>query len=267
LVIDDLQDSAMERRGEKALHILVAEKIKKLGWHEGRDEQDSREIVLLEATARMHEVGVMLGSLASGTVVDVRDIYDTTMTKTARGQIQDIELSGRLQPASLDEILNMMSAKTGLYSVLGPLQIGMALAGRGQEDLDAITGFALKAGVAFQIANDLKIVAEPASADDIKGNKQTLLTYYVLNRVGESEAEELQRMLGNQDLTDEEFVRCQEIFRETGAVDFAQWEMTDHMRLALRSIDREAHRWTPDGVAYLKFLTNLLIEKSSHTSN
>ena len=53
------------------------------------------------------------------------------------------------------QILDIYTYKTAYYTVIGPLIIGMTLAGFTSKEINDIKKFALPLGIAFQIQDDL----------------------------------------------------------------------------------------------------------------
>ena len=271
VAIDDVQDESNKRRGGDAIHKLISEEFEHIGWHEDRMNRDSQNTASNSGHSRIHKAARIILSLNVDPSITVQaiDKFHEIMEKTGEGQNRDLYLSGRIEPASYEEIIESMREKTGLYTVLGPLQIGIILADGSPIGVHLIEDFALNAGIAFQIANDLKIVrktgddaADSAKPDDIQGNKQTLLTHYALMNAELADAQFLMGTLGKQDLTGEELAECQRIFIESGAVDFARGEMEMYMTQALDALHAQAHRWTPDGVQFLAFLSKQLIKNA-----
>ena len=97
------------------------------------------------------------------------------------GQVIDMESEGKM--VSLDTLKQMHRAKTGAL-FRAAVRAGAILGGASQEELDALTVYAEKFGLAFQITDDVLDVIGSAEAigkpvgSDIKNNKSTYVTLH-----------------------------------------------------------------------------------------
>lgn len=97
------------------------------------------------------------------------------------GQIIDLESEGKA--VSYDTLQQMHRAKTGAL-FRAAVRAGAILGGASQEELDALTVYAEKFGLAFQITDDVLDVIGSAEAigkpvgSDIKNNKSTYVTLH-----------------------------------------------------------------------------------------
>jgi len=80
-----------------------------------------------------------------------------------------------------EDVEKTYTLKTGSYTVAGPLRMGALLAGGSPELISALERFALPAGVAFQLRDDLlSAFGDPSEtgkpfANDIRSGKRTAL--------------------------------------------------------------------------------------------
>lgn len=97
------------------------------------------------------------------------------------GQVIDMESEGKMVP--LDTLKQMHRAKTGAL-FRAAVRAGAILGGASQEELNALTVYAEKFGLAFQITDDVLDVIGSAEAigkpvgSDIKNNKSTYVTLH-----------------------------------------------------------------------------------------
>ena len=103
--------------------------------------------------------------------------------KMVNGEYLDTVLEG--QDISLDLLKYIHKNKTGEFLKL-PVKIGAILAGASQNDIDKLSGFADKIGLAFQIKDDIlseegdeKVIGKPVGNDQER-NKCTYVAYYGL---------------------------------------------------------------------------------------
>lgn len=97
------------------------------------------------------------------------------------GQVIDMESEGKMVP--LDTLKQMHRAKTGAL-FRAAVRAGAILGGASQEELDALTVYAEKFGLAFQITDDVldvigsaETIGKPVGSD-IKNNKSTYVTLH-----------------------------------------------------------------------------------------
>ena len=109
--------------------------------------------------------------------------------------------------SNLDEVYRL---KTGSYTVLGPLLLGLEL-GAGQSiagAVPALEGFAYPLGIAFQLRDDLigafadSIVTGKPRGGDLRAGKRTLLVSLGLGRRGSDAERQLSAVFGKADASD-----------------------------------------------------------------
>lgn len=149
------------------------------------------------------------------------------VSMTVIGQSKDfyMEFSGK---ASEKEILKMYEYKTAKYSIEGPLHLGAILGGAEKKILDGLTAYALPIGIAFQIQDDIlgifgseKKMGKPLGSD-IREGKQTILVAKAIESADKNQLRIIRKLLGKEDLTNQETVDFQNIIKETGALDYAR---------------------------------------------
>jgi len=124
--------------------------------------------------------------------------------------------------------------------VIGPLCLGMTLAGGSDEDIKKIECFAESLGIAFQIKDDiLGIYADEDNigknvGSDITEFKQTLLYAYIRNQ--KEYFSNLLRYYGKENLTYEDVNAIRELFSKSGALGYAQQEMNRYFELAIKGL-------------------------------
>lgn len=269
LMIDDIQDRSPVRRGKPSAHIALAEYHQQ---HElaGDSAHFGISIALLGAIAGMHAAQQVLANLDVDPELRLKviSIINRTMLVTAHGQTNDI-MNEVVAEVSRDDINRVLEWKTATYTLLNPVQVGMVLTGAECETTTAITDYAMNTGIAFQITDDIlgtfgtEFESGKSPMDDIREGKRTLLVAYALEHCANGNKNYLLQMLGDESITPAQFERCKDILIESGAVDYAQQEAKRHVTIALASLEKEAHRWSPDGVAFLKDLAHYLLRRTS----
>ncbi|MCL2038270.1 polyprenyl synthetase family protein [Candidatus Saccharibacteria bacterium] len=245
LVIDDICDRSDLRRGGPSAHKLI-------------EQLHKREKLAGDAAHFGISETIFAGIIGQNLAYDVLSEMDidgdtrlaamtfanSIMIKTNIGQIMDVAGEAWLTDNE-EQVLATLRQKTAWYSMYMPLQLGAIVAGAGAKDDDAklIKPFALNAGLAFQIYDDIfstfgdeAKTGKPVKGDIIEG-KRTLLVVHALANGSESEAQILSAALGNPNLTDQDFAQVLDILRMTGALDYARQTAAEYATKAAAVLD------------------------------
>jgi len=167
LIHDDIMDDDDLRRGAPAVH----------------REYDLSTAILAGDTlySKAFEAMVDTGAAPDRSVDAVRNLA-TTCTKICEGQSLDIDFESR-DAVTTDEYLEMVELKTAvLYAASA--SIPARLVGADDDTVDALYGYGLDIGRAFQIQDDLLDLTTPSDklgkqrGSDLVENKQTLVTLH-----------------------------------------------------------------------------------------
>lgn len=269
LIMDDINDRSATRRGGPSAHVLLAQFHKRQHYADG-SEHFGESIAINAALIGNHAAQEMLANIDAPEHVRLKalSILNRTMAVTGHGQINDIfnEVTGKV---NVDQVDNVLEWKTAHYTFINPLHIGMVLAGADTQATDAITEYALHAGRAFQITDDIlgtfgnEFESGKSPLDDIREGKRTLLTVYALQHAGKADKNFLIQMLGNQSLTQAEFLRCQEILAETGALEHASETAKRHIEAANAALDKHQGLWAEEGTQFLRGLAEALLNRTA----
>ncbi len=269
LIMDDIQDRSPTRRGAPTAHVALADYHR--SSHLSGDSEHFGVAMSLNAMGiGNHAAQMFLANLdvAEDLRLKALSILNRTAIVTAHGQTNDImnEVVGEVSEADVDRV---MEWKTAHYTILNPLHMGMVLAGADCSATDAITGYAMHVGRAFQITDDIlgtfgeEFESGKSPLDDLREGKRTLLTVYALQNADRADKNFLLQVLGNPALTREQFNRCKTILVESGALDHAQAAARQYVEAATRSLDKEQNRWSADGVQFLRALAQFLLLRTS----
>jgi geranylgeranyl diphosphate synthase type I len=155
LLQDDVMDQSPLRRGRPAAHVLFAQ------WHHEQHLSGSAarfgesaavlagDLCLVWAEQMLRQSGVDGAALARAL-----PRYDRMRSTLAVGQLRDLVNDARRQPA-LRDVRAVARAKSGDYTVRGPLELGAALAGASAAVIGALGRYGLVVGEAFQLRDDL----------------------------------------------------------------------------------------------------------------
>jgi geranylgeranyl diphosphate synthase type I len=187
------------------------------------------------------------------------------MIMTAHGQTDDI-VNEIAQEVTESDVERALTRKTAHYTILNPLQVGMTLAGANDQELESINNYAIAVGKAFQISDDLLIFEDFKDKDpagDIKEGKMTVITHFALENADDNEAAFLRSQLGNQAVTAEEFERCREVLRRSGAEEYARSILRRSSEQAISEAKQFSSEWGSDQVEFLQSIAEYLVSRKS----
>jgi len=269
LIIDDFQDRSIIRRGGPAAHAMLASYHKR-NELAGDSAHFGASIAFNAALGGAHAAQQIIVNLdaPAARVKQALHIINESMMITTYGQTTDI-INEVVASVPESEIERVLEWKTARYTFLNPISLGMVLAGRDKTDITAVTEYALHAGKAFQITDDIlgvfgsEFASGKSPMDDIREGKRTLITTYALKHTTDENKNFLVQMLGNHGLTPAEFERCKTIIVESGALEFAQQSAVTHVETAIESLDGSKRDWNKDGVMFLRGLAQSLLGRSN----
>lgn len=271
LSIDDIQDDENRRRDAEALHVSLARVYEQRGGSAISSGRIGEGLTTNTALINLYAAQEILLELKVSDSVYRRasSVLIDTMIRTGHGQNLDLMLTKAPQ-APREKIVEMMIGKTAAYTVLGPLRMGLVLAGGDDDDLQAITNYAENLGAGFQVVNDLEVMLPKTkddrkdSADDILQGKQTLLTYFAIfsddSEASGAEKRFLQRMLQAEELSDVLFSRCIEILEKSGAQDYAIAEAKKFAQKSTEALEELPSHWNYDAVRGLGYFSHALVK-------
>lgn len=249
LINDDIIDHASLRRNQPTIPVHYINDWETKGIEIKRNANDVANSMAIcagglgmcyanqkvaEAYSRSDNFGILL------------KYFNQVIINTIQGEVIDVILPFEEQNFCSDEdnlvdsITEIYRLKTAWYTVIGPLCLGMTLAGGSDEDIKKIECFAESLGIAFQIKDDiLGIYADEDNigknvGSDITEFKQTLLYAYIRNQ--KEYFSNLLRYYGKENLTYEDVNAIRELFSKSGALGYAQQEMNRYFELAIKGL-------------------------------
>jgi geranylgeranyl diphosphate synthase type I len=176
LIQDDVMDQSATRRGRPASHLTLAAQAT---YDTARFGESAAillgDLALIWADRLMMESGFPPARLRGGLAV-----YNALRTEVTLGQYLDVLLAHGGRPSE-EDALRVDRYKTASYTVQRPIQLGLALAGASPEAIEAVPAYAVPAGIAFQLRDDLLgAVGDPErtgkpSGEDLLRRKPTWL--------------------------------------------------------------------------------------------
>ena len=259
LVHDDIIDNAGTRRGKITVHRRYEHRL---------NVRETKMVAAGEKPGNLAKsAAICVGDLgiyyANKQIVDnyaqnehlagLIGYFDDIVIQTIRGELLDVVLPYEIQddkysPEEKKKLLeksiwDIYYLKTAGYSVIGPLHLGMILGGADEKQMKALDRVAEDIGIAYQIMDDiLGVFADPEKlgkdvGSDITEFKQTILYMYVCTMKPEYE-EELLQIYGKKRFSDAELDEVQRIFRESGALAYAQEMLGDCFERAEKRLAR-----------------------------
>ena len=181
--------------------------------------------------------------------------YNDMVIKTVEGGIMDvvvpfserykeeIPIQSPLPADPFVVIENLATLKTAYYTTMGPIVLGMVLAGATKAQTNLVADVMIDTGLAFQIQDDLLGIYadwDDLGKDvgaDVAEYKQTFLYAYV--KANDEEAlEELGKYYGDSSIDIDGVKAVQEIFNRTGAYKFAHDKMEFHYSRAKERLEK-----------------------------
>ena len=223
LIHDDVLDHSPTRRGRPAIHVAAT------AQHEKHNLKGNAEDFGVATAVILGDLALSLAhQLASSAFAGEADRahFHALCAEVMAGQYLDI-LNQAGAITSTDSAATSARLvtrwKTVSYTVHRPLMIGATRCGASPELLTALSDYALPAGEAFQLRDDLDGVFGDESAlgkstsSDILEGKRTMLLAFTEEGSTEAERRVLAATVGNPQATAEEVSRVRDIMESTGA--------------------------------------------------
>lgn len=244
LIHDDVIDQAESRRGKKTVHRryedrLIERKIPMVSKAETPGKVGMSAAVCMGDAGLYYANRLIADSFREDQRCGTLILYfDQVILDTIRGELLDVVLPCELQDSALSEkeradllnrsVMEIYHLKTSRYSVVGPLHLGMMMGSLSEEEMETVDAFADHLGVAYQIEDDiLGIYGDEKKmgkdiGSDVSEYKQTVLFVYVRTKEDGSDWLRLKKFYGKEHLSFEELEEVRDIFRTSGALDYAR---------------------------------------------
>ena len=243
LVHDDIIDNDDVRREKTTIHaynynkyydLTKSDKAKQLGDNIGICMGDlglySANLVISEKYNNDSNLGSVLNH------------FNKIVINTIKGELIDVMLpfieENNLELSNLeDNIMEIYKFKTAYYTIIGPLQLGMILAGSSKDKLEDIEKFGYNTGIAFQMQDDyLGIYGENIGkkvGSDIEEFKQTILYSYNKNT---EYHDELLKYYGKE-VDNNSLEKVKDIFDMSGSKKYTLDKIEEYYNKALDVLD------------------------------
>lgn len=228
LVHDDIIDNDDLRRGKQTIHSYNYDKYSKTNDPNSKHISDS--IAICMGDLGLYEANQMIAKnyKEDPKLGEILMYFNDIVLKTIKGEIIDVTLpfleKNTLLEDDLEEnIMLIYKLKTAYYTIIGPLSLGLILAGTNEEELNQIKEIGLKIGTAFQIQDDILGIYSNTKnmgkcvGSDIEEFKQTILYSYTKE---DKSYDELIKIYGHK-VDEKDLEKVRSIFKENGAYEYA----------------------------------------------
>ena len=233
LAHDDVMDGSITRRGAPTVWRKFVQRHRDRQWL-GEDRRFGEAAAVLAGDMAMVLADRTLGRVSPET----RDVWDALRTELNMGQYLDVVGSAR-GSATAAQARRIIEHKTARYTVVRPLQLGAALAGR--PDLaEPLAGHGLPVGLAFQLRDDiLGAFGDPAATgkpvgDDLREGKPTLLMAMARAAATPSQLDVLDAV--GSEMDDDTVGEVQQVIVDTGALASLESEIAELLDEALDAL-------------------------------
>ncbi|MDG6256872.1 MAG: polyprenyl synthetase family protein [Methanomicrobiaceae archaeon] len=239
LIIDDIEDQSLLRRGEESIHIRY-----------GID-------VAINAASTLYffpqSVVARAGWLTESQRYEILTLMTETSLKAHLGQAQDIYWSGTISRENLDrwlsnsldaQLLQMYAFKTA-SATEGVAALSAIFLDLAEEKKEACLAFGRGMGIVFQIIDDVLNFSDSpewrkVQGEDLKAGKPTYAIIRAIGMLEDAESERLKDILCTPALREDESVLAEGIalVRKSGAVESCVQEAVDMIEDAWKQFSR-----------------------------
>ena len=246
LVHDDIIDRDDMRRGHPSVHALMSE--------------HGRADFALSADEAAHyglSVAILTGDIQQAWAIDllaslpdlgvdpcltlqlIRRLEGITGPAILEGELRDIQLPFLpIAQVSSEDILHVIRTKTSALFAYAAWAGALLARGQQDEQVRALASFAEKAGMAFQLQDDvLGLVGDTEKlgkpvGNDLREGKRTLILALAWQRASDAEQEQLARVIGNPAAAAADIAAATALIQNLGAIDEVQTLADGHLASA-----------------------------------
>jgi len=242
LIHDDVMDGSSTRRGRPSVHASFTA-IHREGTFTGDPQVFGTAAAIVVGDLLLSWADAMFAGagFAEADARRARGVYDDMRQQVMAGQYLDMLVQAR-GDFSVKDALRVARYKTSKYTIEGPLQFGAAAAGASPAVVDAISGYGLPLGEAFQLRDDvLGVFGDPGrtgkpSGDDLREGKRTMLVALAMEAADPAQAKLLRDGLGDRGLDDPGVATLCEVIVDTGALERVEARIAERAGQARKAL-------------------------------
>ena len=233
LIHDDIEDKSEERRGKPCLHKLY-------GIELAINAGDALHVIMWKMLIDNYKI------LGRKKTERICNLMHDILLYTCEGQHLEISWirNNKIKIAER-EYYRMIDRKAGAYSIYGPLQLGAAVAGVTDDQLESIKEWGIPFGRAFMIHDDvLNLIGKNTYGKEIGGDilegKRTLILIHLLKHCLTEERKSVLKIYlkDRYEKTEEEKDYVMQLMKKYGSIDFARRKSLEFARQAKKIYEK-----------------------------
>jgi len=240
MVHDDIIDKDDKRRGGPTVHEEFRERaISELGYDEIEAQHYGISIAMLAGDMQQGWAVSILSELSNQNGIDprlvlylIKDSEMRVQSTLIEGQVLDIQYPKRsIDSLHQEQILDMLWKKTGaLYEFAGKAgaMLGLNTSDPEHPLVKAISSFASKCGIAFQLQDDIlgvvgdeSVLGKPVGSD-IREGKRTVILYHAFKNANSEQKKRIIKVFGNDHTSENDVKEARKLMRELGSIEYTK---------------------------------------------
>lgn len=244
LTLDDMADRDIVRHGIPTLEVEYEKTLSTIPSTQRKHYARSfTEIACALLSSYMYELFAS-AECSDATKLEIIHLVNNTLLRdtTAGWLIHMTQNWQSISESTEDEFEQGLRLVTAQYTFVGPLLIGITLAGKRKKLESALTTYGMHVGTAFQMHDDiLGVFGESAKTgkavgNDLREGKKTILLQYAYRHASKVQQDVMNAMIGNE-ISSQELKQMQDIMRETGALQYAQKRAKKNIALGIHTLN------------------------------
>lgn len=244
LIHDDIIDNAHLRRNKETIHETYKNEFKK--YNVENDNTNTSLALCIGDIGFFYTAELITKKYKNDkNLAKLLSYYNNIVIKTIKGEIIDvalpfIEKNDKKHTLHEEDIMEIYKLKTSWYTIVGPFVLGMILGNSKAKDMETFEKVLEPLGIAFQIKDDIlgiyssKEILGKSVYSDIEEFKQTILYSYIKIKRNDL-LDELLKYYGRS-INEEESKKVQQLFEESGALEYATNKMNEMFNEAYTNI-------------------------------
>ena len=244
LIHDDIIDNAHLRRNKETIHETYKNEFKK--YNVENDNTNNSLALCIGDLGFFYTTELITKKYKNDkNLAKLLSYYNNIVIKTIKGEIIDvalpfIEKNDKKHTLHEEDIMEIYKLKTSWYTIVGPFVLGMILGNSKVKAIETFEKVLEPLGIAFQIKDDIlgiyssKEILGKSVYSDIEEFKQTILYSYIKIKRNDL-LDELLKYYGRS-INEEESKKVQQLFEESGALEYATNKMNGMFNEAYSNI-------------------------------
>lgn len=243
LMHDDIADRDEKRYGRPTLQFAFSEILKKKYQVDDFHLAESMAMGSADYVYGLARKALYVSGFPAERIVKAGECISDYLASTVSGWLdQFYQLKQPIQSIKEADYLRATEKVTAYYSMEGPMQVGLLLAGNLNQKLEnSLHKYALAVGMAYQIKDDIlglfgesQETGKPVG-NDYREGKKSLLILRAWASAKKADRVFLEKTLGTA-ISLEELVRAQKIIQETGVLNDVQEEASRYAKKGMMAV-------------------------------